>query len=348
MFRRFIKWLKSFFRNLFRMQHGKNYRYKDNLKPRAKLTDTEYESLFIQLLNGVNDGWSLPQVRDFLDRSNIIQADLLVWLQGFSDKLLATDVENDELALRMLKLGKVDIGKLGELASSIGIQLKQRKKQIVSHHANTFVNVESEDAEIWFQKGLDKNRVGDLETAVICWQKAVKIEPEYQSAWYQLAYALSDLGKQEEAILAYDEALAIQPEDYQAWYNKGNALIDLLRFDEAVTCFQKTVEIQPDFYHAWNNLGSTLGCLEKLEEAFTAYNQAIELQPNDYQAWKNRGLALEKLGRLEEAFASYDKAVEIKPDYQDASKYKDLALRNLEKRKQATMSSNKLTIIQRE
>ena len=90
---------------------------------------------------GVNDEeWSHGRVRGFLDGNNIADADLVRWLRGFGDSLLAADGDNQQLGMRLVRLaevgcgelGKVGCGVLGEVAGEIGRELLRReeKKQV--------------------------------------------------------------------------------------------------------------------------------------------------------------------------------------------------------------------------
>ena len=105
------------------------------LKTQPLRTDAEYESLFLQLLAGVNDeSWTHGRVRGFLDGNNIADADLVEWLRRFGEKLLALDGNNQQLGMRMLRLSQVGCGRLedvgcgvlGEVASEIGRKLLRR------------------------------------------------------------------------------------------------------------------------------------------------------------------------------------------------------------------------------
>jgi hypothetical protein len=105
------------------------------LKTRPLRTDAEYESLFLQLLAGVNDeGWTHGRVRGFLDANNIADADLAAWLRRFGEKLLAADGDNHELGMRLVRLSQVGCGRLedvgcgvlGEVAGEIGRKLLRR------------------------------------------------------------------------------------------------------------------------------------------------------------------------------------------------------------------------------
>ena len=82
MLRRLWRWLK---RSLVRLFNSKSpsVRKHTPVEPRKQRTYAEYESLFLELLAGVNDGWSRRRVRGFFDANKIAQAGLVDWLRGF-------------------------------------------------------------------------------------------------------------------------------------------------------------------------------------------------------------------------------------------------------------------------
>jgi hypothetical protein len=94
------------------------------------VTDAEYEAKFMELLEGVNQGWGKGDVAEFLLAKRIKDGDLAAWLRRFGDRLLAgghggtapTDavVSLQELARRLELLGRVAIGELGECAGNVG------------------------------------------------------------------------------------------------------------------------------------------------------------------------------------------------------------------------------------
>ncbi|MGJ5673867.1 MAG: hypothetical protein ACR9NN_09695 [Nostochopsis sp.] len=89
-------------------------------KPPQQPTDAEYESLFLQLLEEVNESWSRGNVRVFWDGDKISEAALVAWLRGFGYGLLASETRHDELAQRMVQLGALGVGELGALGVRLG------------------------------------------------------------------------------------------------------------------------------------------------------------------------------------------------------------------------------------
>ncbi len=52
------------------------------------LTDAEYEAKFMELLEGVNEGWGRGDVAGFLLAKRIKDGDLAAWLRRFGSRLL--------------------------------------------------------------------------------------------------------------------------------------------------------------------------------------------------------------------------------------------------------------------
>ncbi|AUS99700.1 hypothetical protein CLI64_04455 [Nostoc sp. CENA543] len=90
-----------------------------------ELTNADLELLFTQLLEGVHQGkgqqWAIKFFQRMEDRISIDR--WIDWLLIFGEKLLLSPAPNHLVATQMIQLGELDIGKVGELAYEIGIQL---------------------------------------------------------------------------------------------------------------------------------------------------------------------------------------------------------------------------------
>lgn len=98
---------------------------KQVVEPPPELTNADLEILYNQLLEGVNQGreqqWAIKYLQRMEDR--ISHERWIDWLLGFGEKLLVSPAPNHELANRMVQLGELGIGKIGELSYEIGVQL---------------------------------------------------------------------------------------------------------------------------------------------------------------------------------------------------------------------------------
>ncbi|QYX32547.1 CHAT domain-containing protein [Sphaerospermopsis torques-reginae] len=94
-----------------------------------ELTNADLEVLFNELLEGVHQArgqqWALKYLQRMEPRITVER--WIDWLLIFGEKLLSSPAPNSKIATRMVKLGELNIGKVGELASEIGIQLLSRE-----------------------------------------------------------------------------------------------------------------------------------------------------------------------------------------------------------------------------
>ena len=59
--------------------------------------------------------------------------------------------------------------------------------------------------------------IGDLESAVVKYQRCVDVDPNFFDGWHALGMALMKLGRFNEAIEAGKKAVALKPNDQIGW-----------------------------------------------------------------------------------------------------------------------------------
>jgi len=95
---------------------------------------------------------------------------------------------------------------------------------------------------------------GNVNEAIVHFQKSLKIKSDYTEAHINLGNALLKKGSADEAIVHYQKALQIKPDYTEAHINLGYALLKKGSADEAITCYQKALQIKPDSPEVLNNL----------------------------------------------------------------------------------------------
>lgn len=337
----------------------------------------EYEQKFMELLEGVEEGWSRGTIQGFLIASKIKDAEWENWLQEFGERLLVSPETNLELGRRMVRLGAANCGRISVVAGNIGRQLLAGESlnrtpaddssisdnvpellgreslsvstdnlsaanQGESTSQSESIGIEiSKEAEELLKQGVKRYYAGDLEGAIAAYEKALEIDPKYRPAWHWLGATLNDLGRNSEAIAAYDKALEIDPKSHKAWNNLGNALNDLGRYSEAIAAFDKALEIDPKYHYAWNGLGATLRDLGRYREAIAAFETALEIDPKYHYAWHGLGITLNDLSHHSEAIAAFDQALEIEPKFHLAWNNLGLTLKNLGRHSEAIAADDK-------
>ncbi|UNU23168.1 tetratricopeptide repeat protein [Microcoleus vaginatus] len=192
---------------------------------RPTLTDAEYESKFMEILEGVNADWSRGDVAGFLIAKRLKDHELAAWLGRFGQRLLegehddtaATDAvaSLQELAQRLVLLGRIGSGELSEVARQIGGEILARFP---------LPEVEEEDTKgrvieaVFVGDGFgfsgDVNRRG-AEGAEA--ESEVNVEAE---AWCDRGNEQYNLGRFEEAIASYNQAIALKPDYHDALHNR--------------------------------------------------------------------------------------------------------------------------------
>jgi hypothetical protein len=131
MLKRLIGWLKDFFQALFGSKPTAT-KTRTNLpqQPPPPLSDTDLEFLFTELLEGVHQAkgqaWAHKWLHNIEHR--VPTERWVEWLQGFGNKLLASPAPNNELAVRMVQFGELEVGEVGDVAYNIGMQLLTRNE----------------------------------------------------------------------------------------------------------------------------------------------------------------------------------------------------------------------------
>ncbi|QMS87467.1 hypothetical protein HUN01_07695 [Nostoc edaphicum CCNP1411] len=131
MLKRLFQWLKKLFQSLFGGKQTTS-KSKGNVakEPAPPLNDTDLEFLFNELLQGVHqargEAWAQKWLHNIEHR--IPTERWVEWLGRFGDKLLASPTPNNEMAARLVQLGELSIGEIGDVAYSIGMQLLTRNQ----------------------------------------------------------------------------------------------------------------------------------------------------------------------------------------------------------------------------
>jgi tetratricopeptide (TPR) repeat protein len=159
-------------------------------------------------------------------------------------------------------------------------QIPQNPPTATPATAETAPETTPENAEEWFDLGLQKAEGGDMREAIACWDNALALDPDLSSAWHNRGSALGFLGRFNEAVASFDRAIAINPEDFQAWNDRGLALFNLQNWQEAIVSWERVIEIEPTCFQAWYNRGCLLENTGKTEEAIVSFEKVLELQPD--------------------------------------------------------------------
>ncbi|MCC5646060.1 tetratricopeptide repeat protein [Nostoc sp. CHAB 5824] len=141
MLRRISQSLKRFLRRLIESKQAsslKGARGRNLVEVLPELTNADLEQLFIQLLEGVHQARGRQWALRYLQRiENRISAERWIdWLVMFGERLLASPTPNPLLATKMVQLGELGVGRIGDVAYEIGIRLMQNSPTQIEDEEN--------------------------------------------------------------------------------------------------------------------------------------------------------------------------------------------------------------------
>jgi protein O-mannosyl-transferase len=168
--------------------------------------------------------------------------------------------------------------------------------------------------------GVELLRKGQLDDAMIHFQKTLAIKPDDAEAQNNLGNVFFGKGQMDDAVAHYQKALEIKPDYASAHNNLGNVFLGRGELNQSIAHYLKAIEIRPDLAEAHNNLGLVYREEGKLEEAIPHYQRALVLRPDYAEAHYNLAEALLQVGRQDEATAHLIEALRIKPDYGEAKR----------------------------
>ena len=157
-------------------------------------------------------------------------------------------------------------------------------------------------------------RLGRLQEAQSCFDRALVIRPDFAEAHCHLGDLMLQLGRFDDAAWRCHRALEIRPDYAEAHHTLGNALLKLTRVDEAIVCLRRAAAISADFAEAHLSLGSALRSIGRLDEAVAGYRAALRVKPDLVAAHIALGTALRLQRRGAESQASCRNALDIQPD----------------------------------
>ncbi|MEA5510252.1 tetratricopeptide repeat protein [Crocosphaera sp. UHCC 0190] len=373
--KRIWQWIKQFLGQFFASSSLAGRYQDEETSGKVPLTDTDYEFLFSQLLDGVAHGWHEGRIlKYFEDLGERGKAKLWVaWLERFGEKALSSSAPNLQLAARMMRLGELAqsfqaIEPIGKTAYEIGRKLYTREA----------------DSTVWEYEGPDHLVTDIMETQItppslgdglppVIPSPSPTDEPEVETLTLTLEELTARLEQNQEfaaqlaqqfgldstqpqaiidAIIRQSETQQNQendqenPESLEFWLKQAEQQLKLEDLEGAIASWEKVLEIDPNSIQAWHNRASALGELGQFEEAIASFERVIALNPQEFQSLNGKGLVLYNMGQFEEAIVCFERVIEGQPSYCQAWYNRASALEQLGRVEEAIASYSKTLEIQ--
>jgi tetratricopeptide (TPR) repeat protein len=141
------------------------------------------------------------------------------------------------------------------------------------------------------------------------WSHALAVNPNDDVAQAGLGGVLLDNGQLDEAIVHFQRALTIRPGNAQAHRSLASAFMKKGNAAEAIAHWRKDLELQPEDFEARDDLGVVLVQQGQLRAAMAEWEKSLQYNPEDLNALNN--LAWVLAAAPEASFRDGAKAVEF-------------------------------------
>jgi tetratricopeptide (TPR) repeat protein len=167
-------------------------------------------------------------------------------------------------------------------------------------------SVDAEKVSDLFKKAVALHQQGELEQAIIGYQKVIIAAPRFAKAYNNLGVALKAKELFLSAIPAYEKSLALNPNDAGTLSNMGNALRAIGRLEDAEIAHRKALKADPEYLEATYNLGLVLKDMGKFQDALRCLDKVIIQKPEHAEAHWDRSLTYLQSGDLISGFKEYE------------------------------------------
>ncbi|MCB9135489.1 MAG: tetratricopeptide repeat protein [Anaerolineales bacterium] len=169
---------------------------------------------------------------------------------------------------------------------SIELQLSKSLNRIEDYLENNELEKALSECELAIQlkqdfaipynyQGIIYDEMGQLEKAILNYQKAVELAPGFEEAWENLRSVEAALKEDFEGSLAKKHL-----DQAREYVNQGETT-------RAYAACELAKETIPPIAFAYNELGLVFETLGRLDLALNAYQKAIQLNSERKEAWKN-------------------------------------------------------------
>jgi tetratricopeptide (TPR) repeat protein len=177
------------------------------------------------------------------------------------------------------------------------------------------------NAEEYFDRGLAKQKEGDMQGAIADFDEAICLAPDNADVYFLRGSVKYALGDNREAIIDFDETVRRNPNESSAYFVRGIVKSELGEYEEAITDFSEALRLKPNDAEVYFKRGNVKGHLNNFKEAIKDFNEALCLKPDYADVYYVRGNAKSRLGDREGSIQDYDEAIRLKSQYADDAYY---------------------------
>lgn len=201
---------------------------------------------------------------------------------------------------------------VGTVATTILCQLPPVFAQsIATDRAINLAEITPVNARFHYQQGLNAIATGNLNLAMVSFDRAIAIDDRYLPAYIERGNVKAARQDLSGALADFSQAIAIDPQSATAYYNRGTILSKSGKIAAAIADYTNAISIDPNYAAAYLNRANNLDDLGKRARAIADYNRAIAIDSNYALAYLNRGIAYGRAGELPKAIDDLNQAARL-------------------------------------
>ncbi|BAY41219.1 TPR repeat-containing protein (plasmid) [Nostoc sp. NIES-2111] len=174
---------------------------------------------------------------------------------------------------------------------------------------------ELEQAQAFFNQGMEHLKAKDLKSVAECFEKALTLNPNFAEVHNAIGLVQFGIGKYEGAIEMFENAIALNPNFAEAYNNRGLTRLKICHkseFPKIVEDYNQALALNPNLLEAYLNRADIYkNYIGDLDAAMQDYEKIISLEPNRVEPYVNVAHIHFALGNLSESLAQLEKALLI-------------------------------------
>ncbi len=164
------------------------------------------------------------------------------------------------------------------------------------------------DAAAHNNKAIAQAELGDTESALAGYERAVEADPSYSAARFNLGVLCDRLGERDRALAELDEAARLDPAGAAPQFYRGIVLGKMGRHEEALNCFERVCAGHPGHDDAQFHRGIELAETGRHGDALAAFERLLGRRGESASLLYARARSLAAQGRPGQAAESLGRA----------------------------------------
>ena len=180
---------------------------------------------------------------------------------------------------------------------------------------DTFAQADSLKAKEMYNAGLEAEKAGNAEEAVIAYKAAINADPSFIDPYINLGTIQFGQKNYDQALSTFRQAVDKDPKNADAWGNIGRVEYVLNRYQQSAEAFQKAIEIEPNNGELYKELGKTYYRQREWTSTIDALQKCHANNGGDYVSYYMLGKAYDKTDQEAKAIEAYQQSIQQENNY---------------------------------